>query len=247
MSFIFRFTIIISLIMLTAPTLCDAVFPHLARAASTNSGSIARTVSSVAGPSSAPGASLFPLIGHAFAVGTAVSDYATGKVTAGGALQQTTTAVASTAIASTACSALGFVASPFATMACMGALGYVSASGINSVVGPPSVPRRTMCDQIRTILRKIPARFSSSHLEFDGNTCQSSNEWVKAPFDINTYEILLSNDGSISVTDRSGDFVIRYKFFGDKDLNIARKLNGAVVTDEPMSDFVKHISGILYS
>jgi hypothetical protein len=232
--------------MLTAPTLCDAVFPHLARAASTNSGYIARTVSSVAGPSSAPVASIFPYIGHAIALGSAVSDYATGKVTAGGAVQTGATSIASTAIASTTCGVLSFLASPIATVVCMGAVNYVSLIGINSVVGPASVPQISMCDQIHTIISKVPSEFSRSHIQFDGNTCESSLEWVKAPFNIDTYEILLSNDGLISVTDRSGDFVIRYKFFGDKDLNIAERLNGAVVTDEPMSDFVQHVSSILY-
>ena len=238
---------IISLILLTTPTLCDAAFAHLARAASTNSGGMARTVSSVAGPSSVPGASLFPYVGHAFVIGTAVSDYATGQVTAGGALQRTTTTIASTAIATTACGALTFVATPLASMFCMGVLGYASSSTINSVVGPPSVPQITICDQMRTIMSKVPSRFSRSYLEFDGTTCKSSNEWIKAPFNGNTYEILLSNDGSISVFDRSGDFVIRYRFYGNKDLNIAQKLNGAVVTDEPMSDFVQDVSGILYT
>jgi len=232
--------------MLTAPTLCDAVFPHLARAASTNSGNIARTVSSVTGPSSTPGASIFPYIGHAFAVGSAVCDYATGKVTAGGAIQTSVTSIVSTTVATYSCGALGFVASPLATMACMGAVSYVSASSINSVVGPASVPQISMCDQIHTIISNVPSEFSRSDIQFDGNTCESSLEWVKAPFNIDTYEILLSNDGSISITDRSGDFVIRYKFFGDKELNIAERLNGAVVTDEPMSDFVQHVSNILY-
>jgi len=245
-SFIFQLIVITLSSMVTMPTLCDAMFPHLARAASTNTGGIARTVSTITGPSNVPGADLFPFVGHAFAVGSAVNDYAAGRLTAGGALQQTTTTIASTAIASTACSALGFVATPLATMACMGALGYFSASTINSVVGPPNVPQITMCDQMRTIISNVPAKFSSSHLEFNGNTCKSSYEWIKAPFDIDTYEILLSNDGSISVTDRSGDFVIRYKFFGDKDLNIAQKLNGVVVTDERMSDFVKDVRAILY-
>jgi len=246
MSSIIRILTIISLILLTTPTLCDAAFAHLARAASTNTDYLARTVSTVAGPSSVPGASLVPYIGPAYAVGSAASDYAAGKVTVVGALQQSSTAIASTAVASYACGAIGFVATPIATMFCMGAVSIYSSKAINHFVGPPSVPQITMCEQMRTIVSKVPTRFSSSRLEFNGNTCESSNEWIKAPFHRDTYEILLSNDGSIIITDRSGDFVIRYRFFGDKDLNIAQRLNGAVVTDEPMSDFVKRVSDILY-
>lgn len=238
--------IVISLSMITMPTLCDAVFSHIARTASTNTGGIARTVSNVAGSSTLPGASLFPYIGNAFAVGTAVTDYATGKVTAGGAIQNSATSVASTAVAGYTCTAMGIL-NPFAGMFCVGVIGYASSTVITSVVGPPSVPQITMCDQMYTIRNKVPSRFSQSFLEFNGNTCKTSYEWIKAPFDGDTYEILLSNDGSISVTDRSGDFVIRYKFYGDKDLNIVQKLNGAVVTDEPMSNFVKEVSKILYN
>jgi hypothetical protein len=238
--------IVISLSMITMPTLCDAVFSHIARAASTNSGSISRTVSNVAGSSTLPGASLFPYISSAFTVGTAVTDYATGKVTAGGAIQNTATSVASTAVAGYACTALGFL-NPFAGVFCVGVVSYASSTVITSVVGPSSVPPIIMCDQMYEIRGKVHSRYSASYLEFDGNTCKTSYEWIKAPYDSGTYEILLSNDGSISVTDRSGDYVIRYIFYGHKDLNIAQRLNGHVVTDEPMSNFVKEISDILYN
>ena len=234
-------------VMLTAPTLCVAVFPHLARAASTNTGNLARTISSVTGTSNIPGATYGSIVGPAFAVGSAVFDYSTDKVTAGGALQSVGTNLASSAVATSICTALGLVSlNPLVGLACIGGLTFGTTTAINNVVGPPSVPQITMCDQMRTIISKVPTRFSKSSLEFNGNTCETSLEWVKAPFNRETYEILLSNEGSITITDRSGDFVIKYKFFGNKELNIAHKLNGAIVTDEPISDFVKQISDILY-
>lgn len=232
------------IVLLTAPTLGDAVFAHLARAASTNSGNIARTVSGVADVSGAK--NYVPFIGPGFAIATAGNDYYNNRITALGAVQTGATSIVSSALATYGCSALGIIASPFATMGCIGAVGYVTSTSITSVIGQPNVPQITICEQMRSIVDKVPSRFSHSYLEYDGNTCDTSFEWVKAPFNENTYDILLSNGGPITIIDRSGDFVIRYKFFGDKELNIAQKLNGAIVTDEPISDFVTSVSNILY-